>query len=95
MIYNFLCIFYFCTKVEKHIEKEISNKGRLYDSEEDIHSVVERRLKEHAGEAALRLHTARSRNDQSATDTKLWMLTSFRRAKNEIIRLISVKHLNF
>ncbi|XP_045445521.1 probable argininosuccinate lyase [Melitaea cinxia] len=77
-------------EVEKQIEREISSKGRLYDSEEDIHSVVERRLKEHAGEAALRLHTARSRNDQSATETKLWMLTSFERVKNQIIRLISV-----
>ncbi|CAH2086541.1 unnamed protein product [Euphydryas editha] len=77
-------------KVERQIEEDLSNKGRLNDFEEDIHSVVERRLREHAGEAALRLHTARSRNDQSATNTKLWMLTSFQRAQNEIIRLISV-----
>ncbi|WP_417243905.1 argininosuccinate lyase [Celeribacter sp.] len=39
---------------------------------EDIHMNVEARLKEIIGEAAGRLHTARSRNDQVATDFKLW-----------------------
>ncbi len=40
---------------------------------EDIHMNVESRLKEIAGEPAGRLHTARSRNDQVATDFKLWV----------------------
>lgn len=39
---------------------------------EDIHMNVEARLKEIVGESAGRLHTARSRNDQVATDFKLW-----------------------
>jgi argininosuccinate lyase len=39
---------------------------------EDIHMNVEARLKEVIGEPAGRLHTARSRNDQVATDFKLW-----------------------
>ncbi|WP_420568335.1 argininosuccinate lyase [Thalassovita sp.] len=39
---------------------------------EDIHMNVEARLKEIIGEPAGRLHTARSRNDQVATDFKLW-----------------------
>ena len=39
---------------------------------EDIHMNVETRLKEIIGEPAGRLHTARSRNDQVATDFKLW-----------------------
>ncbi|MBU2868817.1 argininosuccinate lyase [Pacificibacter marinus] len=39
---------------------------------EDIHMNVESRLKEIVGEPAGRLHTARSRNDQVATDFKLW-----------------------
>jgi argininosuccinate lyase len=39
---------------------------------EDIHMNVEARLKEIVGEPAGRLHTARSRNDQVATDFKLW-----------------------
>ena len=40
---------------------------------EDIHMNVEGRLSELIGEAAGRLHTARSRNDQVATDFRLWI----------------------
>ncbi|MEQ8322750.1 MAG: argininosuccinate lyase [Rhodospirillales bacterium] len=40
---------------------------------EDIHMNVEARLRELIGDAAGRLHTARSRNDQVATDLKLWV----------------------
>jgi argininosuccinate lyase len=47
---------------------------------EDIHMNVESRLKELIGDAAGRLHTARSRNDQVATDFKLWT----RRAIDEV-----------
>ncbi len=40
--------------------------------DEDIHSLVERLLGEEAGEVAGKLHTGRSRNDQVATDMRLW-----------------------
>ena len=40
---------------------------------EDIHMTVEHRLGELIGPAAGRLHTARSRNDQVATDFRLWV----------------------
>jgi argininosuccinate lyase len=40
---------------------------------EDIHMHVETRLRELVGDAAGRLHTARSRNDQVATDFRLWV----------------------
>ena len=40
---------------------------------EDIHMNVEARLAELIGEPAKRLHTARSRNDQVATDVRLWV----------------------
>ncbi len=42
--------------------------------EEDIHSAVERRLIELVGAVGGKLHTGRSRNDQVATDFRLWML---------------------
>ena len=42
-------------------------------SDEDIHTAVERRLRELIGAAAGKLHTGRSRNDQVATDFRLWM----------------------
>jgi len=41
-------------------------------SDEDIHTAVERRVTELAGAAGARIHTARSRNDQVATDLRLW-----------------------
>ena len=43
-------------------------------SDEDIHTAVERRVTELAGDAGARLHTGRSRNDQVATDLRLWTL---------------------
>jgi argininosuccinate lyase len=44
----------------------------LSPSDEDIHTAVERRLFELAGPVAGMLHTGRSRNDQVATDLRLW-----------------------
>jgi argininosuccinate lyase len=43
------------------------------DSDEDVHSAVERRLTELVGPLGGKLHTARSRNDQVATDLALWL----------------------
>lgn len=43
------------------------------DALEDIHMNIEARLTERVGEAGKRLHTARSRNDQVATDFRLWV----------------------
>ena len=43
------------------------------DALEDIHMNIEARLTERVGEAGKRLHTARSRNDQVATDLRLWV----------------------
>lgn len=45
----------------------------IKDSDEDIHTANERRLKELIGEAAGKLHTGRSRNDQVTTDMRLWL----------------------
>ncbi|KOS16559.1 argininosuccinate lyase [Malassezia pachydermatis] len=42
--------------------------------DEDIHTANERRLKELIGPVAGKLHTGRSRNDQVATDMRMWML---------------------
>jgi argininosuccinate lyase len=48
---------------------------------EDIHFNVEARLTELVGEAGARLHTARSRNDQVATDFRLWVREACERAE--------------
>jgi len=56
------------------IAQEIA-EGRFAFSEalEDIHMNIEARLTERIGEAGKRLHTGRSRNDQVATDMRLWV----------------------
>ncbi len=51
---------------------------------EDIHMNIEARLREMIGEVAGKLHTARSRNDQVATDFRMWT----RDAIDEIVHLI-------
>ena len=56
------------------IESEIADGSFPFRAEyEDIHMNIEARLAELIGEAAGRLHTARSRNDQVALDFKLWV----------------------
>jgi argininosuccinate lyase len=53
-------------------------------SDEDIHTAVERRLFELLGEPALKLHTGRSRNDQVATDTRLFVMDACARVDDAI-----------
>jgi argininosuccinate lyase len=59
------------------IQSEIESGDFDFKRElEDIHMNVEARLTELIGPAAGRLHTARSRNDQVATDLRLWIRTT-------------------
>src|SRR5208283_4143459 len=54
---------------------------------EDVHMAVEARLKEKIGEPAGRLHTARSRNDQVATDLRLYVKSLIEKTQASIIDL--------
>ena len=59
------------------IESEIAAGEMVFDPAlEDIHMHVESRLRELVGDAGARLHTGRSRNDQVATDFRLWCRTA-------------------
>ena len=63
------------------IEREIADGKFKFKRElEDIHFNIESRLTEIAGPAGGRLHTARSRNDQVATDFRLWVREACSRA---------------
>lgn len=59
-------------------------------SDEDIHTAVERRLFELIGEPALKLHTGRSRNDQVATDTRIYVREAVTRLDRLLRELQSV-----
>ncbi|MBA2625271.1 MAG: argininosuccinate lyase [Acidimicrobiia bacterium] len=55
------------------VEAELAAGSFAYaPGDEDVHTAIERRVTELAGEAGARLHTGRSRNDQVATDLRLW-----------------------
>jgi argininosuccinate lyase len=57
---------------------EISHQDRdaaRYSEDEDVHSLVERRLTEELGDLGARIHAGRSRNDLVATDLRLWCRT--------------------
>ncbi len=57
--------------------------------DEDIHTAVERRLGEIIGPLAGKLHTGRSRNDQVATDFRLWLLDHIPQLDNALADLQS------
>jgi argininosuccinate lyase len=55
--------------------------------DEDIHTAIERRLGELIGRVAGKLHTGRSRNDQVATDTRLFLREQIAQLKQQLARL--------
>lgn len=60
----------------------------LKAGDEDIHTANERRLTEIVGPAAGKLHTGRSRNDQVATDVRLWLREEIARIRSHLHALI-------
>jgi argininosuccinate lyase len=72
----------------KTIQSEFAENRFVYiESDEDIHTAVERRLTELVGPAAGKLHTGRSRNDQVATDFRLWLLLTITTLQESLIKL--------
>ncbi len=64
-----------------------TGKVPLEGQDEDIHSFVERKLRDYIGEVAGKLHTARSRNDQVATDFRLWCRDAVRQLAEAILKM--------
>ena len=67
----------------------VEDKFRFDETDEDIHTAVERRLTEIIGPVAGKLHTGRSRNDQVATDTRLWTIHACSNLVEHIVNLQS------
>ena len=61
------------TQIRNALETILKSGAAHNDSVEDVHSFVEARLIELAGDVGRKLHTGRSRNDQVATDFRLWL----------------------
>ncbi len=64
-----------------------SDRFKLAAGDEDIHTAVERRLIEIVGDVGGKLHTGRSRNDQVATDFRLWTMRAADRLHGELRQL--------
>ncbi len=62
----------------------------LAPGDEDIHTANERRLTELVGPVAGKLHTGRSRNDQIATDIRLWLRDEIAICRGHLLELITV-----
>ncbi len=71
-------------EIEKEIEQGIFN---FDNGQEDIHMAIEQRLHEKIGSVAGKLHTARSRNDQIATDERLWLRSAIETILNRLSSL--------
>lgn len=70
------------------IAEEIKSGTYQFNPEaEDLHSEIENRLALKVGDAAKRLHTGRSRNDQVATDTRLHLLVEVKALFQDILKL--------
>jgi argininosuccinate lyase len=76
----------------ERVAERIEREGWSHAPEEDIHSVVERMLREQVGDVAGKLHTGRSRNDQSATDVRLYGIASAERIRSELLAVCDALH---
>ncbi len=75
----------------KKIKEEIENNQFPITIElEDIHTHIEQRLKEYIGQTAGKLHTARSRNDQIALDTHLYVKKITYNSIQQLIKICEV-----
>ncbi|MDR3091439.1 MAG: argininosuccinate lyase [Clostridiales bacterium] len=72
------------------LEDAENGKIEFDEAAEDIHMNLEKLLTERIGEAGKRLHTGRSRNDQVATDTRLYVKEEAAALKNDLLHLITV-----
>ncbi len=72
------------------ILSDIESGALAVEGYEDIHSFVETNLVKRIGETGKKLHTARSRNDQVATDFRLYIMNSVDRVKAALCRMVEV-----
>jgi argininosuccinate lyase len=86
----------------EQVERELADGAFPFaDGDEDIHMAIERRVTELAGRVGGKLHTARSRNDQVATDVAMFVRAHAGRAVEQTSRLgrtlldVAERHLDW
>jgi argininosuccinate lyase len=63
----------------ERVGERLAGGAQPIDTDEDIHTMIDRLLHEEAGTVASKLHTGRSRNDQVATASRLWTMDACER----------------
>ncbi|WP_269800688.1 lyase family protein, partial [Macrococcoides caseolyticum] len=72
----------------RQVDKEIEDGQFVFDTaDEDIHMAIERRMTEIIGPVGGKLHTGRSRNDQTTVDSKMHMRATIREIQQDIVNL--------
>jgi argininosuccinate lyase len=74
--------------VRLHEAAEEDPSEAMHAADEDVHSFVERKLGEQVGDLAKKLHTGRSRNDQVATDLRLWLREATHELGHALVELM-------
>jgi argininosuccinate lyase len=70
------------------VEEELTEESfKFQPGDEDIHTAIERRVTEIAGPVGAKLHTGRSRNDQVATDLRLWAKRELAEVARRVVAL--------
>src|SRR3989475_10859063 len=69
-------LFPYTTLFRSHVAERLADGAAVGAPDEDVHTLVERLLSAEVGAVAGKLHTGRSRNDQVATDLRLWTLNA-------------------
>jgi argininosuccinate lyase len=66
-----------CQAIESGLDAvaaRLADGAQPIDSDEDVHTMVDRMLHDQVGDVASKLHTGRSRNDQVATGARMWVM---------------------
>jgi len=69
------------------VARRLADGAGVGAPDEDVHTLVERLLYQEIGDLAGKLHTGRSRNDQVATDLRLWCLAALEQVDRELAAL--------
>jgi argininosuccinate lyase len=82
-----------CQTIERGLDavaRRLEQGETPHASDEDVHTMIDRMLHEEVGDVASRLHTGRSRNDQVATASRMWVIDACTRLDAHIRQLQEV-----
>lgn len=76
--------------LNKILKLAVEDTFKIEEGIEDVHSQVEKMLTDMIGEAGKKIHSGRSRNDQVATDIKLYLKAELNQVKELVVKLFNI-----